>query len=111
MIAIVITAKNNLLSALFVLFDQRLGVFAGVDGRRVEFPPLQMKLWRLFMRDAGWFHLGGHLVNSTTTGAVRGTRTTVQIYRVVHGITEVAVLVTHLTKIIFHVQRFLEQKT
>lgn len=98
--------KQKLILALgLVLLDQLLGVLARVDGRRVQFSPLQMQLRGLFVLHARGFHLCRCFVHVTNAGTVCGTA--LHIHRVVHRIAEVSVLIGDIVQIIFYVEGFL----
>lgn len=89
-----------------VLLDQLLSILPRVDGRRVQFSPLQMQLRWLLVLYAGGLHLRRHFEHTSGAGAVR--RAALHIHRVVHWITEIPVLIGNVVQVVLHVERFLQ---
>lgn len=65
-----------------------------------------MQLRRLFVLYARGLHLRRHLEHAAGTGAVR--RAALHIHRVIHWITEIAVLIANVVQVVLHVERFLQ---
>lgn len=64
-----------------------------------------MQLRWLLVLYAGGLHLRRHLEHTAGAGAVR--RPALHIHRVVHWITEIAILIANVVQVVLHVERLL----